>query len=307
MSDKTKGFIFAIIALFSWGIHGPAGRWLSVNGVDPFFVFATRLWIGTAVFFVYLVVRRALDLTILKKHWKHITLVALVGICLNSAFYHLSLVYLHGTLVMILENLSPVFVFILSFLILKIKPTKVQIISLIISLTGLYVIMMGKGSFPELGDTYGLGIVLGVLTGLTFGIYVFFSATLMTPYKSDPLKIIQMLFSIFLISSILMTPIIFLHTGEKPNTNLEWLWLLEMGLFQSGVAYLFWNYALAYLPVNTSSVLFALAVFFTTVNEVLFLHLKVNHSLVLGGVLIMLASYLLSKEKGSAKAKRQET
>jgi len=304
MSDKTKGFIFAVIALFSWGIHGPAGRWISHDGgVDPYFVFAARLWIGTAVLFGFLLAKKALNFTILKKHWKHITLVALIGICLNSALYHVSLVYLHGTLVMILENLSPVFVFILSFLILKVKPTKIQLISLIISLSGLYVIMMGKGSFPELGDTYGIGIVLGVLTGLTFGCYVFFSATLMRQYKTSPVSIIQLLFSIFLVSSILMTPIIFLHTGEKPDTTLEWFWLLEMGIFQSGVAYLFWNYALAYLPVNTSAVIFALAVFFTSVNEVLFLGLKINGSLVLGGVLIMLASYLLSRDGNSKKKK----
>ncbi len=291
------GIIYAIIALFSWGIHGPAGRYLALQGVDMYFVFAVRFWIGTLVFFCYLLIKKSVKLD-LKDHWKDVLIISSVGIIGNSLLYHVTLIYLPGTLVMILENLAPVFVLLASYFLLKVKATKIEIISLVLSFMGILLIVFGKSSFPELGDGFYKGIVLGVLTGLTFGAYIYYSAELVKPYKLQPIKIIQFLFKIFLISSIVCTPFI-IKSGHKPDSTTEWFWLLEMGVFQSGLSYLFWNYALAHLRTNTASILFLLTILFTTLNEVVFLHLRLNSYLIFGGLLIVIAGTIISTSKKS--------
>lgn len=295
MTHKTKSLIFAFLALFSWGIHGPAGRYLAVQDVNMYFVAVTRFWIGTFIFFLFLVIKGDFGFALFKSKWKDILKISIIGICLNSILYHITLKYLHGTLVMILENLAPVFVLLIVYFKDKIKPSKNQIISLVIALVGLITIVAGKSSFPELGDGYTIGIVLGILTGITFGAYIYLSSHLMMGSNKRPITVIQLLFWIFLTASLMMSPIYLFTKGNLPTTHSEIFWMLEMGIFQSGVAYLLWNFALTGISANTASILFTFTVLFTTINEVLFLNLKVNPTLILGGTLITIAGYLLSK------------
>lgn len=291
-SDRARGLAFAFMALFLWGIHGPAGRYLATEGVNMYFVAALRFFIGTAVFFIFLLFKRRISLNF-REQLPLVLIISLVGVAGNSVLYHLTLKYLSGTLVMILENLSPVFVLLLALFLDREKPTAPEVISLCLSLLGIGVIVAGKEHFFELGGGFYFGIFLGILTGITFGFYVYFSSRLVRPLKDDPVKIISFLFKIFLITAVLMSPLLF-TPGRKPSGFSEWFWLLEMGIFQSGLAYIFWNYALSLLPVNSASVLFLLTILFTTVNEVLFLSLKLNSFLVIGGILITVSGYVIS-------------
>ncbi len=288
---KNKGLLFAFIALFSWGIHGPAGRYLAINGVNMFFVTEVRFVIGAFVLFLYLLFQGKLRLNF-KENFKEIFILSFIGVVVNSTFYHLTLKYLPATLVMILENLSPIFVFLLSYLFQKIIPKKSEIFALIISLLGIGLIVLGKGSFPKLQEHFYLGILLGILTGATFGFYIFYSAVMVKKMNKE--DIILLLFKILAISSIIGSPILFQNLSH-PKTNLQWFWLLEMGVFQSGLSPLFWNFSLSLLPTNSVSILFLFTIFFTTINEIIFLGLHLNFYLVFGGILILLAGIIIQK------------
>jgi drug/metabolite transporter (DMT)-like permease len=289
-----QGLFYALIALFSWGIHGPAGRYLALQGVNMYLVFALRFWIGALVFFIYLFYKKSLNLQ-WKENFKQVFLISFIGVFGNSLVYHLALKYLPGTFVMILENLSPVFVLFASFYYLKIKANLMEIVSLIISFIGIGLIISGKNAFPELHLHYYKGIILGILTGITFGYYTFFSGQFVKPYRNEPIRIIQFLLKVFIISAIMALPFI-LFSPTYPKKPLQIFWIAEMGIFQSGVSYLFWNYALARLKTNIVSILFLLTILFTTINEVLF-KLHLNYTLVSGALLICLSGYIISKQK----------
>ncbi len=133
----------------------------------------------------------------------------------------------------------------------------------------------------DLKNNFYVGIFWGILTGISFGFYIFLSSKLVTPFKNDPIKIINFLFKIFSLSFITISPIIFL-SNNKPVKFCHWFWILEMGIFQSGFAYIFWNYALSLLPVNSTSILFIFTILFTTINKIIFLNLKLNIFLISG-------------------------
>lgn len=294
LNSKQLGLLFALIALFSWGIHGPAGRFLAISGVNMNFVVAARFFIGTFVFAVYLLIKKEFRLN-LKQNFLLVFFVSLIGLAGNSALYHFSLIYLPATLVMILENLAPVFVMLFSFFLLKIKASKVQMLTLFTSFLGVCLIVFSKNSFQNIHPKFGFGIFLGVLTGITFGFYTFFSAVLVKPYKNNPTEIIRFLFKIFLFSSILYSPALF-NSKPLPANSSQWFWLIEMGVFQSGLSYIFWNLALSRISANTASILFLLTIVFTTINEILFLGLKLNLPLVLGGSIIIGSGWFLQKK-----------
>jgi len=290
-----KPYIYAFLALFLWGIHGPAGRYLAQSNVDMFFVFSFRLWLGTLVFFTFLLAKKAVKID-LHDNIKNILLIAGIGLVANTIVFHLALRYLPGTLVMILENLSPIFVMSATFIFYHIKPKMYEILALLCAFLGILLIVLGKNAFPELTQGFYLGIFLGILTAATFGAYIFLSAHLMSNQKDEPIAVIKFLFTIFLISAIACTPFMLFSKGLPQNTS-QWLWLLEMGIFQSGLAYLFWNYALVYIKANTASILFLLTIVFTTLNEIIFLGLRLNVPLVVGGGLICLAGIVVRVDK----------
>lgn len=302
MKEKKVGLIYAFIALFLWGIHGVAGRYLAIENVNMLFVAAVRFFIGTSLFFIFLIFKKNLTFNF-KEKFKLVLAISIIGITGNSLLYHISLKYLSGTLVMIFENLSPIFVILFSFLVDKEKPTLFEIIAFLLSFLGIIIIVLGKEHFLDLKENFYLGIFWGILTGMSFGFYVYLSSKLVSPLRNKPDRIINFLFKIFLISSITVSPIIF-FSSNKPTKLQHWFWILEMGIFQSGLAYIFWNYALSYLPVNSTSILFIFTILFTTINEIIFLKLKLNIFLIIGGGLIILSGYLISKNLKNSEGKR---
>ena len=287
-----RAWFYAFIALFLWGIHGPAGRYLAINNVDMYFVFSIRLWIGTFVFFTFLLFKRNFKINWLED-WKRILLISGIGLIANTITFHLTLNYLPGTFVMILENLSPIFVLTATLIFYGIKPKLSEVNALMISFLGIILIILGKESFPELSEGYYLGIFLGILTGITFGTYIFFSADLLQKFKNNPVDVIKFQFKIMLIAAIACTPFM-LTSKSLPHTPVQWIWVLEMGVLQSGLAYLFWSFALVYIKANTASILFLLTILFTTINEVLFRIIQLNLYLIVGALLISFGGYWIT-------------
>lgn len=288
MSDHKKGIILLFINAFLWGIHGPAGRFLALRGVDMYFVAGSRLLMGAAVLFIFLAAKRGIKLSI-KGHFKDVLIVSIIGLFLNTIFYHLSLKWISGTLIMVLENLSPVFVFLFAFAFLKIKPNKNQILALLFSFAGMIVIIAGKEKFSVDGIDALPGIIFGLAAGVTLAFYYFFSGELVSKLKDDPDKMLSLLMIIFVIASVPMLPFV-LTSESMPSKPDEWFWLVEMGIFQSGVAYILLNYAMRYVSSSTASIFFLFTIFFTTINELVFLDLQLNSYLIIGSILIIIAA-----------------
>ncbi len=289
-----KSYVFLFLAVFLWGIHGPAGRFLALRGVDLYFIASFRVVAATVFLGVFLIIKGRFP-EIAGKDWKYIAGLSIVGLFLNTIFYHLSLNWISGTLLMILENLSPVFVFILSYIFLKIIPSQKDIVALLLSMAGLGVIVYGKGGFSFQGSEFP-GIILGVAAGFTFACYIFFSSKVVRFQTGDPVRIIQFIFRLFLYSSFLMIPFLF-TADRKPITWSEWFWVVEMGVGQSALAYIFWNYALVDIPANKASVLFLFTIVFTSINEFVFLDLVLSTELIAGGLLIIISGRLITSRK----------
>ncbi len=294
ISNRDKGYLFLFIALFLWGIHGPAGRFLAIRGIDMLWVSAARVLIGCAVFGLYCLAKKIrVDF---RENFLKMATLSFVGLFLNTITYHLALNHISGTLLMILENLAPLFVFLMGFLLSGVTPTKRESVALLLSFSGILLITAGKGSFSFGTGNPLAGIFWGVLAGFTFGWYTYFSAEIMRPLSKEPDKVIAFLFKLFFVSALLMFPLLF-RDCKKPGQPEEWFWLIEMGLFQSAGAYIFWNQALRFIPANKASVLFLFTILFTAINETLFLSLVPNWVIIAGGIMIITAGRMITREK----------
>ncbi len=299
-NKKEKKYLLAIIALwvalFSWGIHGVAGRFLALNNVSILGVMEFRFIIGTILFWFYIVFTRKLDLKTFK-YFKTLLPLSFVGLFGNSIFYHLGLKYIPGTLVMLLENLSPFFVVLMAIIIEKSRPKKHEVIALFVSFFGIFLIVIGKGGLKISNKEFYLGVFFEIIAGLTFGAYTYFSARF---FKKNNIKVsfpflMNILFQVFLYSAIMGFPFLF-SVNYNSLRDMDILLILEMGIFQSFLAYILWNYALSKLPTTTTSILFYMTVVFTSINEMIFLKFYPNIILISGSIIIIASAIILTFE-----------
>lgn len=292
MNKNTLSVIFAWVAVFLWGIHGPSGRYLAIEKIPILAVMSARFYIGAIIIFIYLIISKKFDKNIFK-NIKNLFLLGFFGVFSNSIFYHLGLKFIPATLVMLLENMAPIFVFLMIIIIDRQKLNVYEIISLSISFIGLLFIVSGKGGLKISSSDFYIGISLELAAGITFGFYTYYSGKIIK-YASFE-AILNSIFVIFLIAGILSTPFLF----EFKSINLKPLHIiliLQMGIFQSGLAYVLWNYSISNLNSSKTSLYFYMTVVFTTINEIIFLNFKLNYIIIIGAVLIIGNSIYISIE-----------
>lgn len=290
------------IALFLWGMHGPIGRYLALKGTPMTGVMAARLWIGSIVFWLILTIKKQVDLSFLKGNFGKIVLLSLVGIYLNMLTFHYGMKYIPATLVLLLENLAPFMVILFLWVWDKKKPSPIEASCQCIAFAGLLVIIFGKGGIQGDWSTFMLGILLEAIAGITWAFYCYFSGrwlhTLIFKSPNQPrfyssLNFICMLFTI---SAIAATPHLFSLANPTLEIN-DYALILFIGIFQTSIAFMLWNYALCILPITLVSTSFYMTVVFTCINEIIFLDLKLSWILLIGSLLILGSALKLARSK----------
>ena len=295
---SQKALIPLWAALFLWGMHGPMGRYLALRNVPILAVMSLRLWIGSIVFWTVLLVAKKfkpVPLTFLPK----LLFLSVVGVYLNSVPFHYGMNYIPATLVMLFENLSPFFVIFLIWMIESKRPSKTETFCQIIAFSGVLLIMLGKGGLRESGEHFYLGVALEVLAGITWAIYGYFSAKWVqeigareTHEKFFPS--LNMVCQLFTVAAVISSPHLLSLKGAVIS-QFDWTLIIILGLFQTGITFMLWNYALTILPVTMVSTSFYMTIVFTCINDVLFLGLKLNWILVVGALLILGSALKLTR------------
>lgn len=307
-SNQFYGLVGLWTALFLWGMHGPAGRYLALKGVSMIGLTAARLWIGCLFFWLFLLVKKKLDLSFLKGNMVKITTLSLIGIYLNMTTFQYGMNYIPATLVLLLENLAPFFVILLLWKVDGKKPKKVEMFCQLTAFTGLLIIIMGKGGMTGSWNQFMIGIFFEVIAGVTWAIYTFYSgrwlnSIILKPDQEDRFySSLNFICVLLTISAIVISPNLFSLDYARLAYN-DYLLILMIGVLQTGIAYMLWNYALGTLEVTTVSICFYMTVVFTCLNEVVFLHLRPSASMLIGAALILGSALALTRAQAKAKAK----
>lgn len=287
-------YILAIFTMFLWGIHGPAGRWLALENVSMHIVTVLRFWIGAIVIAIYLIATRKISKEFFKLY-RDLLPIAAFGIAFNSIVYHLGFNYVSATAAMLLENLAPFFVMFLAWKFSHERVVTAKILAAVIAFLGLFCVVLGRGGVAAgSSNLYILGVALELAAGVSFGYYTWASGRFLTKHMpaleqggmSRGDVVLNLLLHVFVLSAAFMSPL-FLIPGRWPTSGGHWFWVFEMGVFQSGLAYILWNRIIYALSASTASVLFFLTAIFTIINEVIFLNFVPNAWILLGALLIL--------------------
>jgi len=166
--EKTKlnGILYLLLASAAFGVMPILAKLAYDHGANSYSVLFLRFLFATFMLLYYLLTKK-ISLKLTKKQLLIIGLLGVVGYSGTSGFIFLAYNYISVGLATMIMYTYPAIVTIMSFIIYKEKLYTRKIVSLLISLVGIYTLIgVGKTSFNFKGITYAF------LAAIFYSIYV---------------------------------------------------------------------------------------------------------------------------------------
>jgi drug/metabolite transporter (DMT)-like permease len=281
MTTKNKGLTFILLSTIMFGSYGLWSRLIGSN-FGVFYQGWTRTLLIALILFPIVLCRKEI-VAIRRKDWKWMS-VFLISTSLTQApifyaFNHMDI----GTATLLFFVGMTLMMYIVGFVFLGEKATKIKLIAFVLACIGLYI------TFSFSLVTFSLlAASMALLNGAASGIELSSSKKLTGQYS--PLYVTWLSWVVIAITNFIAS----VGLGEIqhiPQFNLAWLYLVIYAV----VSILgFWFAIEGYKSVESSigSLLGLLEVIFAVIFGILVFHQALTSKIMVGGILIMLAAAL---------------
>ncbi|HFI0235561.1 TPA: DMT family transporter [Streptococcus suis] len=185
MEEKVKGTIITLVAGIAWGLSGVSGQYLMTRGLAVELLTSLRLLIAGVCLLTIAWWTARNDLVRLLRHKKDLlmTLVfALLGLVLNQMAYLQAISHTNAGTATVLQYLCPILVLGYSCIRLKQLPSWVEVLSIVLAVSGTFLIAT-HGHLDQLAVT-PLGLFWGIFSAFTYSLYIILPARLIRQYGS---------------------------------------------------------------------------------------------------------------------------
>ena len=295
---KVSPKISKISMLISAILMGNVGLLVTVlEKYSTFTLVLLRGIFGTIFLTLFMLYNRSFSLNFLKQsfklHWRWLLLVGIINpIVIYLYFMNIVISGYAIAAFLLYTNGIFVLVFLIAFKIEKVS--RVNIISFILAIIGVAIIM----EFWN-GLQFSLGVVIGVLSGLSLAILVFGKKMIYIERDKDSSTFeTNGNFDTFLAWwPTLFIIILFLPLGGPELINftmLDLIYSLILGLFPTALAFALYNVGVKNDKGGNIIILAYLEPVMATINNVIFLQ-ELSIFVIIGGVLILLANIFVLK------------
>jgi drug/metabolite transporter (DMT)-like permease len=274
LSERRKALLFLMLAAVLWSTSGVLVKAMTWH---PVAILAGRSLFTSAFMLIYL--RR------LPTRWGRWQILAALGSILTQFLFVTSTKLTTAANSIFLQYTAPIYVVLLGFWFLREKPTRTDWLSMGIIFAGLLLFFGDKLS------TEGFyGNILAVLSGLTSALMVVSFRAQKDGNPAESVLIASLVMSVFGFPSLL----------KETWTLTNWLTLAYLGLFQIGLAFVFFTQAIKHIPALEANLVGTLEPILNPLWVFLFLGESMGRYALLGG-LVVLTGVIVSAV-GSARA-----
>lgn len=288
-----KGAILALTASILWGFCGIVQQYISQDTPVPgtWFIGARTITAGTVLLLIVLFRTKGKGFFDIFKSWKNVLLIvgfATLGLLGNMYSFFYSIKYGNASATTILQYLAPLFILLGTVIFYHKMPTKVDFISFFMALVGV-ALLITRGNFNQLAIS-PKSFWLGIVSGLTAGIYY------VLPHKLnekgfDPIAITGWGMFIGGIVNQFIYP-----TWKMPKMSTGGIIGIATVILLGTIgAFLIMVMATKYTTAAIVSITDAVQPVATFILSLILLHTKFNWVEVLGGILIIIAIYILNR------------
>ena len=274
---RNAGYLYLLITFLCWGsIYVVSKYALAVMG--PVTVSFCRYLVSVICLYGILKLKGG-PKKVAKEHWPYLLILGGLGYFAAIILQLGGTALLSGSLASLINSLNPVVISILAAIFLKEKITWKNVVSIIVSLIGVYIIL-GKGS-TEINP---IGIMCSV------GAVVLWSAASVSIRKIsgyyDPVQTALYGMTIALVLNIPASIFENLFMTRSHPTAVAILACLFVAIVGTAVAHTCWNKSLQLLKASTCSMFYPLQPLVSAVLGVVMLHEVITRQFVVGAVLI---------------------
>lgn len=295
---KLPPYIYLVLATILWGGNFVIGR--AVSGEIPPITLAFLRWcVAFLVFFPIAYKQVKADIHKFKKHWKVVLVLSITGVACFNTLVYIGVHYTTSINASLMNSLTPIFIYILAFLFLKSRVTRLQIVGTFISLIGVLFILSDGKMENIIHFSFNVGDLIVLVAVLCWSIY----SLLIKQYANELPS-----FSTFLVTigvgAILLLPFSMFELATSPET-INWSMktisaILYVGIFASIVAFLSWNYGVVQMGASRASIFLNFIPVFSSIFATIFIGEKLLLAQVIGGIAVITGVLLANYNKKHA-------
>ncbi|MEI4769918.1 EamA family transporter [Psychrobacillus sp. FJAT-51614] len=233
-------YIFVLLGAILWGTTGTAQTFLPDNA-HPFIISAGRSSVGGFSLLIFMVLLKKIKFKTWS--WKE-TFYAAICIALFQLLFFSS-VKLTGVAIasVVAIGSAPVFSGIIEWLFLKLRPSRIWVISTLFAIVGCLFLFLNKGEIT----INPIGIMYSLVAGVVFALYTISSKSLLE--KEEAIPAVAMTFSV---SALLLMPFFFIYDVSwlKDAGNIGIIFYL--GLATTSIAYVLYARGLNKIPSSSA-------------------------------------------------------
>jgi len=299
--SKTQGK--ALISVFIWGAGFVFTKY-ALLAFTPVFLVFIRFGIGLVVLGSVVLLRKQFRLPN-QDEYPYLIFTGFLGVTFHQWLQATGLQTASATTTAWIVSIIPVFTFILGFFFLKEHGTIINWLGIVISFFGIvWVISQGNLNSVLSKSILTRGDFLIFLSAINWAVFSIISRRGLSKYPPALMMLYIMFFGWFFSGLWLInTPIAIIIPVE--NIKIESvLSLLSLGIFGSGLAYIYWYDALKEIHAYQLSVFIYIEPIVTTVLAAFLINEQITLATVFGGMVTMLGIVLVNKQP-SLKTKQQ--
>ena len=298
MNDNFKAYIMLTLCAFFWSGNFVVGKFAALYEVPPMSLNFFRWLIVWIILIPFTLKDIFLNIKIIKKKFYSILLMSITSISIFNSVVYYSLNFtpvLNGALMI---STIPVLIIFISFIFRVEKINLNQVLGLILSITGV-IIIITQLEFVRLIDlNFNKGDLCLLVAMLSWAIY----STMLKTYKNG-LNYLTFIALIVTLGLIFLFPQFLFEFNNKELIKFNFVFILIISyvvLFAGLGAYIFWNKAVLIVGPSRAGIFLYLMPIFSSFMAIFLLNERFMNFHIFGTIAIVLGIYLSSKKTSLA-------
>ncbi|WDV47492.1 DMT family transporter [Clostridiaceae bacterium M8S5] len=293
-NNKTLATIGIILVILAWGISFLSIK-VVVEIVQPMTLGFIRFFIATIL--LYFVVKiKCPNEKLQKKDYVNMMLAGFIGVTLYFYFENNGIKILPPSSASLIIALIPIFTLIFDAIIFRTRITIIQIISVVLSLAGIYY-LVGVNITDLFVSEHGKGYLMMFGAVMAWVVYCITTKPLFDKYSQTFIVYYQSLFG-----TILFLPFALFEKNLWASIDLNIsLNLIYLSVICSAVAFVVYVYSMKELGVFTTSLYLNVMPIITCVFSYIILDDIIEKNQIIGGIMIIISVYLSSYQEYKTK------
>jgi drug/metabolite transporter (DMT)-like permease len=239
------------------------------------------------------------------RDWGYFALLGFLGITFHQWLQSTGLVTAQATTTGWIVATTPIFMALLGLIFLKESLNWKQVTGIVLATVGvLLVVTKGKLSTLANGQFGTTGDILVLISAVNWAV---FSALSRSGLQRHPAT--HMMFYIMTFGWLFTSILFFAAPTLKPIYEIPlngWLAITFLGVFCSGIAYIFWYDALQALPVAQTGAFLYIEPIITVIVAAIILHERLLLATILGGITILIGVWMVNRTRSAAPLDKAE-